>query len=163
MDGSRLTAAVPIRALTFQETGGAHPGYDSNPSRQIRVPAPVMKSKILLPPLAALALAGVWLGSQRKSISAVESETLLLRQHVDAAKAPPSPDDERSLSGARARAKQAKDPAAIDWKELATKMGTGQGMIPDMRSMLTIQRKIMAMSAAEINAALEETGQPHLG
>jgi hypothetical protein len=29
-------------------------------------------------------------------------------------------------------------------------------MIPDMRSMLTIQRKIMAMSAAEINAALEE-------
>ena len=30
------------------------------------------------------------------------------------------------------------------------------GEMPDMRSMLTIQRKIMAMSGAEINAALEE-------
>lgn len=115
-----------------------------------------MKSKILLPPLAALAVAGIWLGSQRKSISAVESETQLLRQHVDAARSPSTPDDDRSLAGARARAKQAKDPKAVDWKEIASKMTVGQGIMPDMRAMMEIQRKIMAMNAAEIGAALEE-------
>lgn len=115
-----------------------------------------MKSKILLPPLAALAVAGIWLGSQRKSISAVESETQLLRQHVDAAKSPATADGDRSLAGARARAKQAKDPKAVDWKEIASKMTVGQGIMPDMRAMMEIQRKIMAMNAAEIGAALEE-------
>lgn len=115
-----------------------------------------MKPVTVIPPLAALAIAGIWLGTQRKSISAVESETSLLRQHIDAANAPSSPDDDRSLTGARARAKQSKDPAAIDWKELATKMTAGQGMMPDMRAMMEIQRKIMAMSAAEIGTALDE-------
>jgi hypothetical protein len=115
-----------------------------------------MKPVLLLPPLAALAVAGIWLGSQRKSISAVESETLLLRQHVAAAKAPPSPDKDRSLAAVRARARQAKDPAAIDWKELAARISAGHGTMPDMRAMMELQRKIMAMSAAEINAALEE-------
>lgn len=115
-----------------------------------------MKSKILFPPLAALAVAGIWLGSQRKSISAIESETQLLRQHVEAAKSPAAADGDRSLAGARARAKQAKDPKAVDWKEIATKMTAGQGMMPDVRAMMEIQRKIMAMNAAEIGAALEE-------
>ena len=63
-----------------------------------------MKPPLVRPPLAALALAGLWLGFQRKSISAVESETTLLRQHVDAAKTPSSGEDDRSLSGARIRA-----------------------------------------------------------
>lgn len=115
-----------------------------------------MKPVTAIPPLAALAIAGIWLGTQRKSISAVESETTLLRQHVEAAKAPTAADDDRSLAGARARAKQAKDPKAIDWKEIATRMTAGQGMMPDVRAMMEIQRKIMAMNAAEIGAALEE-------
>jgi hypothetical protein len=115
-----------------------------------------MKPVTAIPPLAALAIAGIWLGSQRKSISAVESETNLLRQHVEAAKSPAAADGDRSLAGARARAKQAKDPKAVDWKEIATKMTAGQGMMPDMRAMMEIQRKIMAMNAAELSAALEE-------
>ena len=115
-----------------------------------------MKPTLLLPPLAALAIAGLWLGFQRKSISVVESGTVLLRQHVDAAKAPSSPDDDPSLSAARGRAKQAKGPAAIDWKDMASKMSTNQGMMPDMRAMMEIQRKLMAMSATEMSAALDE-------
>ena len=115
-----------------------------------------MKPILLLPPLAALAVAGIWLGSQRKSISAVESETLLLRQHVAAAKAPPSPDEDRSLAAVRARARQAKDPAAIDWKELAARISAGHGTMPDMRAMMELQRKIMAMSTADLGAALDE-------
>jgi hypothetical protein len=116
-----------------------------------------MKPSLVLPPLAALAVAGLWLGSQRKSISAVESETTLLRQHVGAAKAPSSPDDDRSLAGARNRTKQAKGPKAIGWKELAAKMTAGQGMMPDMRAMMDIQRTIAGMSSAELSAALKET------
>ena len=115
-----------------------------------------MKPSLVLPPLAALAIAGLWLGFQRKSISAVESETTLLRQHVDAAKTPSSGEDDRSLSGARIRAKQAKGLAAIDWKDIASKMSTNQGMMPDMRAMMEIQRKLMAMSATEMSAALDE-------
>lgn len=115
-----------------------------------------MKPSLVLPPLAALAIAGLWLGFQRKSISAVESETALLRQHVDAVKAPSSGEDDRSLAGARIRAKQAKGLAAIDWKDIASKMSTSQGMMPDMRAMMEIQRKLMAMSATEMRAALDE-------
>lgn len=115
-----------------------------------------MKPQLVLPPLAALAIAGIWLGTQRKSISAVESETSLLRQHVAAANAPSSPEEDRSLAGARARAKQTKDPAAIDWKDMASKLSTNQGMMPDMRAMMELQRKLTAMSSAEISAALKE-------
>ncbi len=121
-----------------------------------------MKPSLVLPPLAALAIAGLWLGSQRKSISSVESETTLLRQHVDAAKTPSSGEVDRSLSGARIRAKQAKGPADIDWKDMATKMSTNQGMMPDMRAMMEIQRKLMAMSATEMSAALDEIAASEL-
>jgi hypothetical protein len=116
-----------------------------------------MKPVTAIPPLAALAIAGIWLGTQRKSISAVESETTLLRQHVEAAKAPSSPDDDRSLAAARTRAKQVKNPKAVDWKDLASKMTSSQGMMPDMRAMMEIQRTITPMSAAELSEALKET------
>ncbi|HEY1122031.1 MAG TPA: hypothetical protein VGE67_10540, partial [Haloferula sp.] len=115
-----------------------------------------MKPLHFLPPAAALVASGLWLGLQQQSISSLEKETVLLRQHVDAAKQASS-DDHSSLAGARANGKKANDPQAIDWKDLANTMAKAErGGMPDMRAMMKLQTKLMSLSGAELTAALDE-------
>jgi len=115
-----------------------------------------MKPLHLLPPAAALIASGLWLGLQQQSISTLEKETVLLRQHVDAAKQA-SGDDHSSLASARANGKKGKDPEIIDWKDLANSMAKAErGGMPDMRAMMKLQTKLMSLSGAELTAALDE-------
>ncbi len=115
-----------------------------------------MKPILLLPPVAALAVTGVWLGTQQRSITALEKETLLLRQHVNAARQTGDADGDPSFA-ARAGGAKDKDPDTIDWKGLADSMASAQrGGIPDMRAMMKLQTKLMALSEAELAAALDE-------
>jgi hypothetical protein len=116
-----------------------------------------MKPLHFLPPAAALVASGLWLGLQQRSISTLEKETVLLRDHIEAAKHAAT-DDHSSLAAARANGKKANDPNAIDWKSLADTMAKaerGNGM-PDMRAMLKLQTKLMSLSGTELTAALDE-------
>ncbi|MCW1885225.1 hypothetical protein OKA04_10840 [Luteolibacter flavescens] len=116
-----------------------------------------MKPIHFLPPAVALVASGIWLGMQQQSISTVEKETVLLRQHIEAAKQAAGGD--RSLAEVRSGAGKAmeKDDDAIDWKNLADSIAKAErGGIPDMKAMMKIQRKLMSLSPAELTAALDE-------
>jgi hypothetical protein len=116
-----------------------------------------MKPLHFLPPAAALVASGLWLGLQQRSISTLENETVLLRQHVEAAKHAADTTDASSLAAARTNGKKPGDPEAIDWKSLADSMAkTERGGMPDMRAMMKLQTKLMSLSGAELTAALDE-------
>lgn len=113
-----------------------------------------MKPLHFLPPAAALAIAGGWLGIGRVSITTLEKETVLLRQHIAAARHAAAPDER---SSAAARGKQAEEPEAIDWKDLAETLAKAErGGMPDMRAMMKLQTKLMALEGPELVAALDE-------
>ena len=115
-----------------------------------------MKPLHFLPPAAAIVASGLWLGLQQRSISTLENETMLLRQHVEAAKHAATADDS-SLAAARTNGKKANDPDAIDWKNLADTMAKAErGGMPDMRAMMKLQTKLMSLSGTELTAALDE-------
>jgi len=119
-------------------------------------PLQFMKPLHFLPPAVALVASGLWLGLQQRSISTLEKDTVLLRQHVEAAKAAATGDDS-SLAGTRAHGKKPKDSDAIDWKNLADSMAKAErGGMPDMRAMVQLQTKLMSLSGAELTAALDE-------
>ena len=65
-----------------------------------------MKPLHFLPPAAALIASGIWLGLQQQSISTLEKETVLLREHVEAARHAATTDDS-SLAAARTNGKKA--------------------------------------------------------
>jgi uncharacterized protein YidB (DUF937 family) len=116
-----------------------------------------MKPLHFLPPAAALVASGIWLGLQQRSISTLEKDTVLLREHVEAARHAATADDS-SLAAARTNGKKANDPDAVDWKSLADTMAKaerGSGM-PDMRAMMKLQTKLMSLSGAELTTALDE-------
>ncbi|MCW1923605.1 hypothetical protein OKA05_13655 [Luteolibacter arcticus] len=116
-----------------------------------------MRPLHFLPPAVALVASGLWLGLQQQSISSLEKETVLLRQHVEAAKNAAATAEDSSLAGARANGKKAEDPEAIDWKDLADTMAKAEsGGMPDMRAMMKLQTKLMSLSGAELTAALDE-------
>jgi len=116
-----------------------------------------MKPLHFLPPAVALVAAGLWLELQQRSISTLEKETVLLRQHVEAARHAATADDS-SLAAARANGKKASDPDAIDWKSLADTMAKAErgGGMPDIRAMMKLQTKLMSLGGADQAAALDE-------
>ena len=117
-----------------------------------------MKPTVLLPPALALAAAAIWLGTQHRSLSAVEDQNTRLREQIASV---------RSTSGDAATAKttghgkNGSKPAAakkINWKELAAKqkdMERGQS-IQDMRAMIELQKNLLGMSTEELVAQLDE-------
>lgn len=120
-----------------------------------------MKPGLLLPPAAALAIAGAWLGVQQRSITTLEKETLLLRQHIDAVR---HAADDAPQVAARAKEAKEKESGEIDWKNLADSMAKAQsGGMPDMRTMMKLQTKLLAMNGEELVAALDEIAALELG
>ena len=43
-----------------------------------------MKAQSLIPPVLAMVVAGVWLGSQRRTIAVLEDESAVLKKHIAA-------------------------------------------------------------------------------
>lgn len=111
----------------------------------------IMKPSHLLPPLAALAVCGLWLGFRERSISTLEEGTALLRQHVELAGSGGADNRDRSLATARAREKK----EVIDWRRIAGSQAAAEGKL-DLRERLQLQARLQEMTGAELLAALDE-------
>ncbi len=116
----------------------------------------MLKIPLLIPPVAALAIAGAWLGSQRQSISTLERESAVLEKAIAARTSGISQDSPRSKPTAPDKA--AKDKEPIDWQKVAAQFAemrqSGGG--GDMRTMMRFQQRLQAMSKEELVTALEE-------
>ena len=118
-----------------------------------------MKPAHLLPPFLALVAAGIWIGSQRRAISALELESEALRgrlevarqDHVTAAVDP-------FFAGQRnSKSKALRPGSKVDWKKMAaTQAAMKSGGDGDMRAMIALQKTLLAMSAEELLAGLDE-------
>lgn len=112
-----------------------------------------MKPLIFIPPVIALVIVGSWVGSQRRTISVLENETTVLRKQLDASRATA---DAASSGKPAAPGKPKKDAEPVDWKKLAGELdGMNRGM-GDMKSMMKLQKRLLAMDRDELAAALQE-------
>lgn len=116
-----------------------------------------LKTSSLIPPLVALVVAGVWIGSQRRSISALESESVVLQKHIAAARTS-GPGVDSAAAKPAPPAKAAKDKEPLDWKKVAAQFEEMQrsGGMGDMRTMMKLQQRLRSMTKEEIIAALDE-------
>lgn len=107
-----------------------------------------------IPPVVALAVAGAWVAAKQTAITRIEGETEVLRERIRVASRAGGGDGRASLAGDATR--QA-DKDEIDWQELGESfVEMQQGGMPDMRAMMKLQQRLMAMDAAELEAALDE-------
>jgi hypothetical protein len=115
-----------------------------------------MKSIHFLPPVLALAICGTWIGSQRRSIATLERQSSLLRKEIEARQSSDPAGDTNSRS--TAPGKGAKDKAPVDWKKIAAKLEESRdgGGMGDMRTMMRLRQRLMAMEKDQLVAALEE-------
>jgi hypothetical protein len=118
-----------------------------------------MKPVLCLPPAAALAIVGIWLGSQQRSIYALEKETQVLRGHLAAARYSGAADP--SLAAARNGSRKTGDPNVIDWKALAATMAKGGGITNSQG--MSLRKSFKAMSGLELRAALDEVAALGMG
>jgi hypothetical protein len=116
-----------------------------------------LKTSLYLPPVVALIFAGVWIGIQRQSISALEKESLLLERHITTARASDSAAGSTAAKPAPP-GKTAKDKEPLDWKKIAAQFAEMQqsGGRGDMRTMIKLQQRLQSMTQEEIIAALDE-------
>ncbi|WP_367870779.1 hypothetical protein [Luteolibacter sp. Populi] len=117
-----------------------------------------MKPIVLLPPALAIAAAAIWLGTQHRSLSAVEDSNTTLRQRIQEARHAEA-SGESSKTAAANKGKNGKTTAKkIDWKDLASKQKAMQGgnNMPDMRAMIELQKTLMDLSAEDLATHLDE-------
>jgi hypothetical protein len=113
----------------------------------------------LVPPVLALVAAGLWIGSQRRSISTLELENEALRGRIEVARQSSAATPEYpSLAGQRnAKSKATRPGPKVDWKRIAaTQAAMQSGGDGDMRSMVALQKTLHAMSVEELLAGLDE-------
>lgn len=118
-----------------------------------------MKPALLLPPFLALVAAGLWIGSQRRSISALELESEALRGRLEVARqVPAGAAADPSFTGQRnSKSKALRPGSKVDWKKMAaTQAAMKSGGGGDMRAMVALQKTLLAMSAKELLAGLDE-------
>lgn len=118
-----------------------------------------MKPAHLLPPFLALVAAGGWIGSQRGSISALELESEALCGRLEVARQDPATAAaDPSSSGQQSSKSKALHPGSkVDWKKMAaTQAAMKSGGGGDMRAMVALQKTLLAMSAEELLAGLDE-------
>jgi hypothetical protein len=112
-----------------------------------------LKLKLFLAPLVALAIAGAWLGNQRRSISLLVEQSRVLQQAIASRKT-----GELAEGSPSSATKPEKDKEPLDWKKIAATFGEmrrGGGM-GDIRSQIKFQQRVMAMSKEELISALDE-------
>ena len=116
-----------------------------------------LKPASFIPPVVALAISGILIGSQRQSISVLEKESLSLQRHIAAVRAPDS-DKDTSRGKSVPLSKSAKSKEAMDWKKIAAEMAEMQrsGGMGDMRTMIRLQQRLQSMSKEDLVAALDE-------
>ena len=116
----------------------------------------MLKSPLLIPPVIALAIAGVWLGSQRRTISTLERESAVLQKAISARDSGAVADSPQAKPAAPAKVTKDKEP--IDWKKIVSQFAETRqaGGMGDMRVMIRFQQRLQAMSKEELVAAFYE-------
>jgi hypothetical protein len=115
-----------------------------------------MEAKHFILPVAALVIGGVFLGGQRKRITELRAGSAELRVRISEARVGGGGD---GFSSPSARAdKPSADKQPIDWKKLAEEMRENrqEDGIGQMRAMMGLQRRLMAMDTQELLAALDQ-------
>lgn len=116
-----------------------------------------MKPIHFLPPAAALMIAGAWLVSQRQSIATLEQQSSLLQKEISARRSAGNI-GEAASSRSAAQAVATMDKAPIDWKKIAAQFEESRdsGGVGDMRTVIRLSQRLMAMDKDELVAALDE-------
>lgn len=109
-----------------------------------------MKPTFLVPPFVALILAGAWNIAQRRSISALEVECVILRKQIT--EAPESSGG--GVTSARGPSKSEK----TGWRSLLSALATERkiGSVGQARELIALQRRLAKMTPQEMMAALDE-------
>ena len=114
-----------------------------------------MKPIALAPPVAALALCALWLGSQRVSLSRLKDETTILRAHIEQTR-----QEVAAGNPTRADVSPGKGPGeerTIDWRKISKIVqASNQESFPDMKALIALRRRLAEMPPEELKAALEE-------
>lgn len=107
----------------------------------------------IIPGLAIAGLGG-WIGTQKQSSATLEKEITVITERIRQVRS--GEDAELQAHQKEQLALKAKE-KAIDWKDIAGKMGEMQnGTMPDMRAMMRMQRLMLELSAEELCAHLDE-------
>ena len=116
-----------------------------------------MKPAHLVPPILALVAAGGWIGSQRRSISTLELESDALRGRLEVARQGPAATPADPSFAGRQKSKALRPGSKVDWKKIAaTQAAMKSGGDGDMRAMVALQKTLLALSAEELLAGLDE-------
>ena len=116
-----------------------------------------MKLGPLIPPVIALALAGIWIAKQHQSISVLEDASATLQKQLAAARSS-GPDTDPASAKSTAATQATKNQKPLDWKKAGAQLAESDrndGM-GDLRAVLPLKQRIQAMSQAELIAALDE-------
>lgn len=107
----------------------------------------------IIPGLAIAGLGG-WIGTQKQSSATLEKEITVITERIRQVRS--GDDADLQAHQKEQLALKAKE-KAIDWKDIAGKMGEMQnGSMPDMRAMMRMQRLMLDLSAEELCAHLDE-------
>ncbi len=115
-----------------------------------------LKANLLIPPVIAIGLAAAWLGSLQRSISTLEQQTAVLQKAIanrsSSSLANSSADKLTSAANAQ------KDTEALDWKKIAELLIEDRSISGsrDLRGLINLERRFMAMSTEQLVAALDE-------
>lgn len=115
-----------------------------------------LKPKFIIPPVLALVVVSGWIGSERRKIFTLESESAVLMERLSSGSADSGAGN--SSSKGTSPDKHTKDKEPIDWKKVAAQMAEARGDdgIGDMRTMIRLQQRLQAMSKEELVSALDE-------
>lgn len=113
---------------------------------------------VLLPPFAALLIAGIGYGFQRHSVRTLEQENETLRQEIHASRRGNEGIGPSSLDGSMAQKKENTQGKPLDWKVLARRFKDLEetGGSAGLREMLQMQQQMREMSLTDLAAALDE-------
>ncbi|MGJ8695386.1 MAG: hypothetical protein ACSHYF_03650 [Verrucomicrobiaceae bacterium] len=118
-----------------------------------------MKPIFLLPPVAALVVAGVWIGSQQADLTALEEKTRVMRERIAAYESLPEASDRPGTAVVVAKKKEPfiNEDGSLDWASIGREMVRSQGgggMPRNLRAFFKIQEKLLAMDGDELAAEL---------
>lgn len=106
--------------------------------------------------MVALAIAGGWIGTQRRSISTLEQESALLEKSIATRSIEALGESSQGKPALPGKGSKTKDP--IDWKKVAAQFAemNQSGGMGDMRAAMRFQQRLQAMSRDELVLALDE-------
>lgn len=114
-----------------------------------------LKPSLFLPPVIALAIAGIGLGIQLQSISGMEQEIAILQKAI-AVRAEAERGDS-SGAMASASSQDAKETQPLDWKKIADQLAeTLKSSGDNLRIAIRLQQRLQTMTQQELVAALDE-------